>query len=52
MTFKHLNTVSFYTQKHSFVADRVGHYGNQYIISGYRILWFLCARYDVTPPNI
>ena len=39
-------------QKHRRLDERTGYYGNWYIISGYGILWFLCARYDVTPPNI
>ena len=34
------------------MAERTGYYGNWYIISGYGILWFLCARYDVTPPDL
>ena len=33
-------------------VTRTGYYGNWYSISSYVILWFLCARYDVTPPNL
>ena len=33
-----------------FLDDRTGYYGNRYSTSSYRILSFLCAHYDVTPP--
>ena len=39
-------------QKHRCLAERVGYYINRYIVSSYRILIFLCARYDVTPTKI
>ena len=39
-------------EKHRCLAEPTGYYSNQYSISNYGILWFLCAYYDVTPPNI
>ena len=37
-------------QKHRCLAKCTRYYGNWYIISGYGLFWFLCARYYVYPP--